>query len=238
MQPVPHGALRRHLRDLREQFAGGRSGAAAAGGGEGRGGRDRDGPREGLRVGVGDLGGEGRLGDGLVQVAGEPRAERCDPHRRAVAEAALTAEQLPALGPPVGGPVRQDREQPAHTAAVAAGRIGEEGRAEGQRQVLLVHGVLEHQHAQQRERHRGVVGPVPGRLRRGDPVLDLHRRLLRRAEQPEPALPEGVAERETLQRVVRGGGNRERGRHRSRVGARRRGHVAMLAAPGRRPHAT
>jgi hypothetical protein len=184
--------------------------------------RHRDGSRDALRVGVRHLGRQrGLLGDGL-QARVEPRPERRDPHRRAIAQAALTGEQFARRLRPAVRLLEQAGKEFMHAVAVSAGRVRVVAEPEGEGQLGLPDLAVLVEDPDDAERHRRVVGPVPVGLLRGAPGADLLVRPEPVPEEREPALPEGVAEGQAFEAAP--GGCAVRGD--------RRGHGARMPGGG------
>ncbi len=147
---------------------------------------------------MGDPGGAGGLFGGAVEVVVEPGAQRGDPHRRAVAEAALAAEEGGGQRLPFAGGGGDAGQQGVHTGAVTAAGVGLVACGEALCERLRPHLAMCLQDGEQLQRHGGVVRPVPVRVGRCDALRDQPAGLGLGAEQPEEALPEGIAERQPL----------------------------------------
>lgn len=91
-----------------------------------------------------------------------------------------------------------------HRGSVAAVRVVGVSLGEPQGEAVLVDGpAAPGEFPQEYERLGGVVSPLPQRLRGQDPCLQGRQALA--AQDPEPAVAEGITEGETGQRVERGG---------------------------------
>jgi hypothetical protein len=140
-----------------------------------------------------------RLLDTAREIAAEVRPDRRRPHRRAIALGALPTEHRARdLGP--RQPLREVAEDAVCATAVSAPRLGDVATHEALRERVAIDRAVRLELLDDRERHRGVVGPAPDALPRQGTLIDQR---IDGVRMNEEALAEGIPQREPFQREAR-----------------------------------
>ncbi|MBB4899233.1 hypothetical protein FHS37_003293 [Streptomyces griseostramineus] len=212
----PDVAVGESFGDCLKEVRSGRGGPAPAAGRQRRGQGDRHRPGDRLRMVVRDRALAGGLLSDHIEVGAVPGTERGGSHGRAVAPGSLAAELsgdhlLPGLA-------RIDPAQHVmHRGSIAAVRVLGVGRREAKGQAVLVDDAAAlDELPDENERLSGVVAPPPQRFRGQRPRLQGCRTMP--AQDAEPAIAEGVAEGEPVQRIQHSSRHID---HRRSIAARR-----------------